>query len=79
VISAVFGAETESVFVDFLADGGKMSERNTDDDITFDVSSLDSCVYFFGKFDTLLKSSVHFPVACDNVFSHYYCCLNWFV
>ena len=72
LVGAVLGSESDDVLVEELCDAGQMDERRADDDVAVGLFSSQCFVELFGERNTFLQVHVHFPVACYNLFSHFF-------
>ena len=70
-ISTVFSTYTNLSGVYQRSNRCQMDKRSTDDYITVRLFVSQYFIQFFCKSNTLLKGFVHFPVSCNNVFSHF--------
>ena len=70
MFGAVFSAEFHEFRFEHGVHGSKVSERHTHDYLAISLLLLKESIDIISEFDTLIESSVHFPVAGNNVFSH---------
>ncbi len=70
MFGTVFCTEPECLMVYDTVDRNEVRRRNTDHDIAVMLVSFKCIVDVCGKLHSFFEDSVHFPVACDNVFSH---------
>lgn len=79
MVGAVLGSETEFIFVDDVVDGCKVGEGDADDYVTLGCGGCEGGVDLLGELDTFGQGGVHLPVACNDVFSHFYLKLEYCV
>ena len=71
VVGAVLGSEAHLVDINNLLNCCEVSERNSNHHVALDaIGVIHSFVNRFCEFYSFGHSSVHFPVARNNIFSH---------
>ena len=71
LVGTVLGTYTDTFGVDSIYNRYQVSERSGDDYIAFGGYTGQSGIDFFSQSHALLYGRVHFPVSCNNVFSHF--------